>query len=142
MSVLFGNKAVTVYNRHFDTKTEEEIWLPTLLKKVNLSVTKGANKTQSGIENADSCKLYVDVSEQDKEYLSPKKWESQALDEKKTSFTFQQDTTFFVEGDTSGIEILDSRFLEYMMKHHDKVFVVTTVDEYTDVMPHIEVGGK
>ena len=142
MSVLFGNKTVTVYNRHYDTLTETEIWIPTLLEKVNLVLTKGANISQSGVENSDSAKVFIDIEEQSKPYVKPKEWSNSALDMKKETFTFQPETDFFVEGDTTGVPVLEDGFFEYMQKHFDNVFHVSTVDEYKDVMKHLEVGGK
>lgn len=142
MGVLFGNKTVTVYNRHYDTLTETEIWIPTLLEKVNLVLTKGANISQSGVENSDSAKVFVDVDEQSKPYVKPKEWNNSTLDRKKETFTFQPETDFFVEGDTAGVPVLEDGFFEHMQKHFDNVFHVSTVDEYKDVMKHLEVGGK
>ena len=65
-----------------------------------------------------------------------------SFNSKKETFTFQPETDFFVEGDTTGVPVLEDGFFEYMQKHFDNVFHVSTVDEYKDVMKHLEVGGK
>lgn len=141
MSVLFGNKIATVFNRHFDTITEVETWIPTVLNNVNISNTQGANITKAGLESADSCKLFVDSAATEKAYLSPIEWNKLTLEEKRNAYTFK-DEDFFVQGDVSDVEILEENFLEWMVNHYDNVFRVTTVDIYADVLPHLEVGGK
>jgi len=142
--VVFGNKIVTVFNRHFDSLTEEETWIPTVLNNVNLVVTKGANIRNSGIENADTSTLFLDEDSIPKEkvYLPPKEYGNLTLEDKRKYFTFQQTIDFYVAGDVSDVETITSGFFEYMVNHYDNVFRVTTVDEYKDVMPHMEIGGK
>ena len=139
--VLFGNKVVTVFNKHFDAITEEETWIPTVLNNVNLSITRGANVEKTGLESADTCKLFVDSTATEKSYIAPIEWNKKTFDEKSNFYTFGNED-FFVEGDLSEVTILDSNFLEWMMSHYDNVFRVTTIDRYVDVLPHLEVGGK
>lgn len=143
--VLFGNKKVTVYNRHFDNIEETEVWIPTLLKNVNLVVTKNNNIEKSGVDSADTARLFVDDKCSDKEYLQPKAYKSLSLEEKENYYTFQSDDTtpdFYVEGDTTDVEIMEEGFYEWMLNHYDNVFHITAVDVYKDVMPHMEIGGK
>ena len=105
--VLFGNKVVTVFNKHFDAITEEETWIPTVLNNVNLSITRGANVEKTGLESADTCKLFVDSTATEKSYIAPIEWNKKTFDEKSNFYTFGNED-FFVEGDLSEVTILDT----------------------------------
>ncbi len=59
MGDIFYNKTVTVYNKTSDDLMGSETWYATVLKNVRLIVTKGANVSNSGLDSADSAKLYV-----------------------------------------------------------------------------------
>lgn len=142
MGIIFGNDTVTVFNRFFDTLTEEELWFPTLLSNVNIISTEGANITKTGLKETDTAKLFIDVSGNEKQYCEPKAWALLTADEKKEAFTFQKDEDFFVKGNLTEVDILDENFFEWVINHYDYAYKVTTVDEYMDVMPHLEVGGK
>lgn len=138
--VVFGNDTVTLFNRVWDDENETETWLATVLIKCNLVATKGRNISKSGLENADTVKLYVDTAEQAHEYVKPKEYES--LADKSNIYTFTPQIDFIVKGDVSTETSLDEGFFEYMLNKYDDVYRVTTVDEYTEVMAHLEVGGK
>ena len=143
MGVIFGNDTVTVFNRYFDIITEEEMWFPTLLKGVNLVSTKGANISKSGLNDADTARLFIDVdSVENKTYHTPKLWNQLTVEDKANAFTFQTDTDFFVKGDLTDVEPFENNFFEWVLNHYDYVFKVSTVDEYSDVLPHLEIGGK
>lgn len=109
-------------------------------KNVRLIVTKGANVSNSGLDSADSAKLYVRwdfLPEDTKKYLQPKAWQQSA--EKESNFTFTGGADFFVEGDTSQENPCED-FFTYMKEKYDNCFKVTNVDDY-NLIPHIEVGG-
>ena len=69
---LFYNDTVTLFNYFCDPDTEEEKHYPTLLERVNLVETKGANVTKSGMDSADAVKLFVDLGKISKPYMEPK----------------------------------------------------------------------
>lgn len=142
MGVIFGNDTVTVFNRYFDTITEEEKWFVSLLKNVNLVVTQGANITASGLADADTARLFLDKTACVKEYMSPKEWKNLPEEDKPMAYTFQTETDFFVKGDLTDIEVFENGFFEWVLSHYDYVYRVSTVDEYTDVLPHLEIGGR
>ena len=139
---VFYNDTVTVYNRILDVDSENETWLPSVLEKVNLVVTKGANVSKSGIEDADSAKLKIIAPVQLQKYVQPKEWKCMDQQEKENHFTFTSGEDFYVEGDVSEEPIPEEGFYEYMRNRYDNVFRVTNVDHYKDIMPHLEVGGK
>lgn len=139
---LFYNNTVTLYNRYFDPETEAEKWYPTVLPNVNLVITRGANVTRAGTADADTAKLFVDMKRLPKPYLEPVAWSQLPDEEKKKHITFTSAEDFFVEGDTTGIEVTESGFFELMQQTRDNVYKVTSTDRYPDILPHFEIGGK
>ena len=137
MADIFYNKTVTVYNRYED---EKEIWYPTVLKNVRLLVNRGENVSKSGTESADSAKLSIRTVGLKKPYKKPLEWQGLSEEEKVKTFTLTSKEDFFVEGDTSAEEILESDFFSYMKEKYDNCFKMTNVDTY-ELIPHFEVGG-
>lgn len=133
----FYNKTVTLYNRYEDDDGEEH-WYPTVLENVRLQITKGANVTTSGLDTADTAKLFVKKTGIPKEYRKPLQWQSE--EEKEKYFTFAEGSDFFVEGDTSESQITDD-FFATMKAIYDDCYLISNVDVY-DLIPHWEVGGK
>lgn len=138
--IIFGTKTTTIFNREWDDENEREIWHSTALVNTNLVLTQGLNISKSGVEEADTAKLFVDPAEQAKEYKKPKEYAG--LPDKSNVYTFDAEHDFFVAGDVTSEESQETGFFEYMKAKYDDIYRVTTVDEYKDVMPHIEVGGK
>lgn len=138
--VIFGNKTVTLFNRVWDDDSETESWLSTVLTSVNVVATQGANISKSGLSDADTVKLYVDLSGQSKKYVQPKEYAS--MTDRSNVLTFTPQTDFFVVGDKSSVPSTEAGFFDHMVNTYDDVYRITTVDVYEDVMPHIEVGGK
>lgn len=137
MADIFYNKTVTVYNRYED---EKEMWYPTVLKNVRLLVNRGENVSKSGTESADSAKLFIRTVGLKKPYKKPLEWQGLSEEEKVKTFTLTSKEDFFVEGDTSAEEILESDFFSYMKRKYDNCFKMTNVDTY-ELIPHFEVGG-
>ena len=137
MADIFYNKTVTVSNRYED---EKEIWYPTVLKNVRLLVNRGENVSKSGTESADSAKLSIRTVGLKKPYKKPLEWQGLSEEEKVKTFTLTSKEDFFVEGDTSAEEILESDFFSYMKRKYDNCFKMTNVDTY-ELIPHFEVGG-
>lgn len=142
MRDIFYNKTVTVYNKTKSGLMGTETWYPTVLKNVRLLVTKGANITKSGKDNADAATLFIKpdlLSETSKSYLPAKEWLRMPDKCKENFFTFNSGEDFFVEGDTT-VEEPKEQFFAYMKDKYDNCFKVTTVDRY-ELIPHLEVGG-
>lgn len=142
MGDVFYNKAVTVYNKYADGVMEKETWFPTVLNNVRLLITKGANISTSGMETADSAKLFVrpEYLPEGKTYLEPLKWGAIPDDEKYGYVTFAADD-FFVGGDTTNEDSTQPGFFQYMKSRYDNCFRITNTDSY-ELIPHWEVGGK
>lgn len=143
MGDIFYNKTVTVYNKTTDDLMGNETWYATVLENVRLLVTKGANVSKSGMDSADAASLYVKpelLQDGCNGYLPEKEWHRMPDKCKNFFFTFTSGEDFFVEGDTSSEEILESDFFSFMKEKYDNCFKVTNVDRY-ELIPHLEVGG-
>ncbi len=138
---LFYNDTVTLFNRFYDPDTDEEKYYPTLLENVNLAETKGANVTKSGMDSADTSKLFIDLGTLPKKYMEPKAWDALSEAEKANYITFHPTDDFFIKGDQTSLELPESCVYEWAHDAMDSVYKVTTVDKYEDIMPHFEVGG-
>ena len=138
---MFYDKTVTLFNRSFNAETEEEKYFPTLLENVNLVETKGANISKSGMESADAATLFVSLENMEKPYIEPKAWAELPEEEKANCITFTPTDDFYVSGDKTSISLPESNVYEYMLDNFDSVYKVTHIDKYTDVIPHLEVGG-
>lgn len=138
---FFDNKTVTLFNRSFNAETEEETYYPTLLECVDLVETKGANISKSGIDSADTVKLYVDFKNIVKPYLPPKEWENMPDKCKQYFLTFNPAQDFFIKGDQTAVDLPETDAYEWMRNNFDDVYKVTNIDKYEDILPHFEVGG-
>lgn len=139
MGDIFYNKTVTVYNR-YENEDGNEVWLPTVLENVRLLITRGENVSKSGMESADSAKLFIKTNKLAKSYKKPLEWQNLSAEGKRECFTLTSADDFFVEGDTGTEEILESDFFSYMKGKYDNCFKITNVDTY-ELIPHLEVGG-
>lgn len=140
MGDIFYNKTVTVYHRTTEGLMEKETWHPTVLKNVRLLVNRGENISKSGMESADSAKLFIKTSNLSIPYKKPLEWQNLSAEDKAKCFTLVSGEDFFVEGDTSAEEISESGFFSYMKGKYDNCFKVTNVDVF-ELIPHLEVGG-
>ena len=138
---FFDNKTVTLFSRSFNAETEEETYYPTLLECVDLVETKGANISKSGIDSADTVKLYVDFKNIVKPYLPPKEWENMPDKCKQYFLTFNPAQDFFIKGDQTAVDLPETDAYEWMRNNFDDVYKVTNIDKYEDILPHFEIGG-
>lgn len=138
---FFDDKTVTLFNRSYNQTTEEEKYFLTLLKGVDLVETRGADVTKSGMDSADSAKLYVDYVTLPKPYMEPKEWDALPENRKKNYITFHLARDLFAKGDCTGVELPESGAYEWARDNLDSVYKVTNVDKYEDILPHYEIGG-
>lgn len=137
---FFNHDTITVFNAFVNPETGVDEWHSTVIDGVNLVVTKGANITESGLNDTDGAKVFIPESKLDN-YVKPKEWEQ--LTDKSQKFTFNPAKDFFVEGAISDYFITGYEFAVYQRAKElfDNVFKVTTVDKYEDVLPKLVVGG-
>ena len=95
MMGLFYNNTVTLFNRSFNAETEEEKYYPTLLERVNLIETKGANVSKSGMDSADAATLFIDLENMAKPYIEPKAWAELPDEEKSKCITLSIRIPYF-----------------------------------------------
>ncbi|MBD9193220.1 MAG: hypothetical protein EGP96_12060 [Roseburia inulinivorans] len=144
---------ITVFNQQ---KVKKQItWYPTVIRGVELQITAGRNRSTTGLENADSAKVFikyensngkmlVETSQGEKrEYLKPKSWNAHT--KKNQAFTFQEGIDFFIQGEYQEVAIMDADyedgFLSYMSDRYDDLFLVNKADLYKTI-PHLEIGGR
>lgn len=139
MGDIFYHKTVTVYNRSVEGLLGKETWFPTVLNDVRLLITKGENISKSGMESADSARLFIKTDNLPKDYKKPLEWQNLSAEDKALTFTLTSGADFFVEGDTSAEEP-ETDFFSYMKEKYDNCFKITNVDVF-ELIPHLEVGG-
>lgn len=140
------NTTVTVFNR-YKSKQLGTTWYPHVLHGCYFNADKGANIAKTGLDNADTAKLHVQVSG-DKigklKYLPPKEWDGQPNDMYMTTVTFSEGEDFFVLGEFDETPVNDADynegFYQYMNDQYDDVYKITTVGRYK-LIPHFEIGG-
>lgn len=144
---------ITVFNKLSVKK--QVFWYPTVIRNVELQITAGRNRNSTGLENADSSKVFICYTgsngkimvktsdEQEKEYQKPKAWKR--CTGKNQVFTFQEGIDFFIQGEYPEEVIEESEyedgFFNYMTEQYDDIFLVNKVDVYKTI-PHLEIGGK
>lgn len=141
---------ITLFNRKPGGRGEGDIWLPTVIKNVNLVIDRSAVVAKYGAESKDNAILNIRYQVEDgeavvagKPWMPPKSW-----DKTMDSITFAggADFDFFWAGEwPDGIaqdsDYLDEGFYGYMNRTHDYVFAVTSVSKLS-VIPHFEITGK
>ena len=146
-----NDKIITVFNRYHSKQLGTYTWYPHLVRNCYFKADKGANIVKTGLENADSAKLHIPYELTDNRviiqgmtYYKPLEWEKQPNDSYVENITFTEGQDFFVVGDFSGDPINDKDyregFYQYMNKHFDDVYKITTVGRY-ELIPHFEIGG-
>lgn len=148
---MYTPHTVTIYN-----VTEQEDYTPiynvTVIKGVLLDASKGSNVLKSGLENADSVRMFIPFSAtalngktgEEQSYLPPKLYDN-AVDKTRhwtlrTSGATSATACFFVKG-----EVIEEGSYGAIDSLYDDVYRVSSVDEKdfgTPDMQHWEVGGR
>lgn len=134
---FFDNKTVTVFNRIVDPDTGAVTYLPTVLEDVDLVIKRSKTASSDGQKDADAATLFVDGIEN---FRKPREWEALPEEERQQYFTFRPQMDFFVSGDLK--EEYGGQSYEEMRALHDDCYMITGVDYFEDILPHIEVGGR
>lgn len=144
---------ITLFNR-YDTGTED-IWLPTVLRGVDLNIDKAAIIATYGENSTDNARLHIRcaiddgaITVGDKTYLPPKEWSAQSKAEAAGSITFAsgQAFDFFIAGEWGSTEPIEDAdyidgFYNFCNKLYDFCFAITSVARYS-VIPHFEIMAK
>ena len=143
---------ITLFNR-YDTGVDD-IWLPTVIKGVDLNIDKAAIIATYGENSSDNARLHVRYGGNDniivgsKHYLPPKQWKAQSAEQAANSLTFAsgQNFDFFIVGEWgSTVPIEDADYLDgfynFCNNLYDYCFAITSVAKYS-VIPHFEIMAK
>lgn len=144
---------VTLFNRL--EGTEGDMWYPTVLRNVQLTIDRAAIQAKYGAESADSAVLHVRYADEDgiilvsgKPWEPPKAWERLLDHSAAITFTPGDRFDFFWLGDWGSEEpiedtaTLGTDFYTRMNKKYDFVFAITKVGGPFGVIPHFEIMGK
>lgn len=146
---------VTLFNRY--ERDGVTLWLPTVLRGVDLNIDRAAIVAKYGEQSADNARLHVRYTPdaagpiiQGKRYVPPKLWALQTEEEAAQSITFAGGNSFDFFAAAEWDEpapILDDPsewldgFYNYVNSRYDYVFAISEVAMYS-VIPHFEIGGK
>lgn len=134
--------SITIFNKKYDSQERDNEYFRTVLINVNVEKKKAVNVIKSGLENASSGTIIIPIEylESDqKEYISPKKYQKLSSEEVIKYFTIQ-------EGDIVVIGEIDytidkKNTITLLKKNYDNVFEIVSVDDkLKGGLPHWEVA--
>lgn len=132
------NGDLTLFNKIIDPITRNERLSRTYIRNVLFVENHGSNILTSGLESADSAKIYIPFSSlenADKKMQLPKNFKDEM-----TEFTIQRDSVVI-----KGIHTGEYTTVSELEKNFSRVYLVTTVDIHdygSRRMWHVEVGCK
>lgn len=136
--------SITIFNKKYDPKERDNEYFRTVLVDVNVEKKKAVNVIKSGLENASSGTIIIPIEyleSNQKEYISPKKYQKLSSEEVIKYFTLQ-------EGDIVVIGEIDytideKNTITLLKKNYDDVFEIVSVDDkLKGGLPHWEVAIK
>ena len=145
---------ITLFNRY--ESRLGDMWFPTVLNGVNLNIDRASIVARMGAESQDRVIVNVRYMNIDgkkmiegKEYLTPKIWDAQVVEELPNTLTFTPDSEkfdFFLVGEYDDSQPINDDdypdgFFDYISNQFDYVFAITSVSEFS-VIPHFELTGK
>lgn len=139
--MFFNTKTVTLFNRSYNAKTEQESYYMTVLDRADLVINRKTAVSKDGKEKADAVTLYLDMDDFPKIYLEPKAWAALPEEEKKKYLTFTPAEDFFIKGSCTGATLPEKDLYNWARKNMDHVYKITDIRRYEDILPHFEVGG-
>lgn len=135
---MVSNTGVTVFNKTIDPVTRNEKLTKAYIPAVLYTETHGANILKSGLESADSAKIYISfdsLSKADKQGKDPKHFT-----DPNTQFSLMRGAVI-VKGQITG-DYITVKAIEQTFDH---VHTITTVDIHdygSPYLQHLEVGCK
>lgn len=154
MKALFQG-IVTLFNRY--SSALGDVWYPTVIHGVQVSLDKAAMVAQYGESTQDVVSVHIPYKVDGearmvagKTWLPPKEWDAQTNDKLVNTLTFTAgaDFDFIMLDDWGGDEdpVNDEDYLDgfynHMNKKHDYVFSITSVSGPFGVIPHFEITGR
>lgn len=146
-------RTITLFNRY--KSQTGDIWYPTILTGVDLITDKASINAKMGTDTQDVAKLHIKYQKAGdkliiggKTYLPPKEWERLTNDDLIDYITFKSGLSFdFIASGEHSIEIIEDNdykdgFYNYMNKHYDEVYSLTSVSNPYEVIPHFEIMCK
>jgi hypothetical protein len=134
--------SITIFNKKYNSTIRDDEYIRTYIIGVNVDKKKAVNVIKSGLENASSGTIIIpieDLESEEKEYISPKKYQKLSSEETKKYFTFQ-------EGDIVVIGEVDYNIdkdntIANLKENYDNVFEVISVDDkLKGGLPHWEIA--
>lgn len=132
------NGDLTIFNKVVDPVTRNETLSKAYVYGVMFVESHGANIIASGLESADSVKIYIPFTSL--ESASKKAVSQKLFTNPESEFTFERGAVV-MKGIYTGL-VTDIRELE---KNNSRVYTLTTVDVHdygSRKLWHIEVGGE
>ena len=136
--------SITIFNKKYDPAKRDYDYIRTYIEGVNVEKKKAVNVIKSGLENASSGTVYIpveDLNTEDKEYISPKKYQDLTSKNLDNYYTLQT-------GDIVVIGMIDyivdkDNTVTKLKNEFDDVFEILIVDDkLKGGLPHWEVSLK
>lgn len=136
--------SITIFNKKYDPAKRDYDYIRTYIEGVNVEKKKAVNIIKSGLENASAGTVYIpieDLKTEDKEYISPKKYQSLTSENTANYYALQT-------GDIVVIGVIDytvdgDNTITKLKNEFDDVFEILVVDDkLKGGLPHWEVSLK
>lgn len=131
------------------------MWYPTIISKVDLITDSASIREKMGADSKDNAKLHVKYAKiagnimiGGKIWLPPKTWEQIPNDDLVDYITFKSGNEFdFIANGEHSTDVVNDEdykdgFYNYMLKHYDEVYAVTSVSNPYEVIQHFEIMCK
>lgn len=135
---------ITIFNKKYDSTIRDYIYIRTYLIGVNIEKKKAVNVIKSGLENASSGTIYIpieDLDSENKEYISPKKYNQLSTEEVKKYYTLQSGD--IVVNGIIDYTIDENNTITALKNNYDDVFEIIVVDnKLKGGLPYWEIALK
>ena len=135
---------ITIFNKKYDSAIRDYIYIRTYLIGVNIEKKKAVNVIKSGLENASSGTIYIpieDLDSENKEYISPKRYNQLSAEEVKKYYTLQSGD--IVVNGIIDYTIDENNTITALKNNYDDVFEIIVVDnKLKGGLPHWEIALK
>lgn len=136
--------SITIFNKKYDPAKRDYNYVRTYLMGVNIEKKKAVNVIKSGLENASSGTIYIpteDLDSENKEYISPKKYNQLSAEEVKKYYTLQSGD--IVVNGIIDYTIDENNTITALKNNYDDVFEIIVVDnKIKGGLPHWEIALK